>query len=275
MWRYVAELLIRNSLRPKLFVEPFAGGAAVALQLLHSSLVDRIALGERNPLIASFWKAVFKEPEWLIERIANISVTLRQWKFFRNNSFQTDRDRALACLFLNRTSFSGILAPTAGPIGGQEQESEYPIDCRFPVETLTKRIRQAATLSDRVSFVHVGDWEATIARAKKLGFKDSEVFYYLDPPFYQKAERLYEFYFAEADHERLHCFLGSLTSPWLLSYDPAQQVIAMYSSNGSGPRSIELLYSVAAGNSLSFATRFTMFRRRPASGRSASAAYSA
>ncbi len=246
----MAELLLKNSLRPKLFVEPFAGGAAVALQLLNNRLVDSIALGERDPLVACFWKIVFKDPEWLIEQISKIPVSLRKWKFFRSNTFQTDRERALACLFLNRTSFSGILASTAGPIGGQQQESPYTIDCRFPVKTLAKRIRQAAALGERVSFVQRADWAETIARVESLGHKRRDVFYYLDPPFYRKAERLYRFCFIESDHKRLYDVLMKLKAPWLLSYDPAKPIMEMYSDNGSSPRSIELLYSVATGSSL-------------------------
>jgi len=36
---YVAEVLRLNSLRPKVLVEPFAGGASVFLQLLNDDLV--------------------------------------------------------------------------------------------------------------------------------------------------------------------------------------------------------------------------------------------
>src|SRR5438034_2267238 len=43
---YIAEVLRLNGLRPKLFVEPFAGGASVALELLNRDLVDQIALAE-------------------------------------------------------------------------------------------------------------------------------------------------------------------------------------------------------------------------------------
>jgi hypothetical protein len=42
-----------------------------------------------------------------------------------------DRDIAVKCLFLNRTTFSGILHGRAGPMGGRKQQSDYKIDCRF------------------------------------------------------------------------------------------------------------------------------------------------
>src|SRR3990172_9047721 len=128
---FVSEALKLNGLKPRLLVEPFAGGASVSLQLLNDGIVENVALAERDPLVASFWRVVFFDSEWLIDRVRRVRLTLEQWDHFKNNPGTTDRDRALACLFLNRTSFSGILAPGAGPIGGREQRSAYQLDCRF------------------------------------------------------------------------------------------------------------------------------------------------
>lgn len=244
---YLAEVLRLNRIKPKLFVEPFAGGASVSLELLNKGLVDAIALGERDPLVASFWKTVFRDPHWLIEQVEKIPVTLERWHHFRSAKFRTNRERALACLFLNRTSFSGILSPTAGPIGGQSQRGEYPINCRFPVATLVKRIRQAAALVGRVRFVKQGDWAETVEKVGKLGYEQGEVFYYLDPPFYKKSDRLYKFGFGPDDHQRLHDGVVKFKQQWLLSYDPAPTIVQMYSHNGEGPKRVDLLYSASRG----------------------------
>jgi DNA adenine methylase len=227
-------------------VEPFAGGAGVALQLLTADLVEGIVLGEGDPLVAGFWKTVFREPEWLIEKVKRTPVTVAKWQHFKKAEPRSHRERALACLFLNRTSFSGILADTAGPIGGLGQESKYKIDCRFPRETVERRIRQAAELKDQVVLVMHARWAETIRRVKELDYKDQEVFYYLDPPFFAKAHRLYRYHFDEADHKDLHDAITNLKSPWLLSYDPAKTIIDRYSHNGRGPKRIDLLYSAAA-----------------------------
>ena len=247
---YLAEVLRLNSLRPKLFVEPFAGGASVSLRLLNDGIVDRIALGERDPLIASFWKIVFEDSEWLVEQIETIPVTVEQWRRFRADRLRSHRDRALACIFLNRTSFSGILAPGAGPLGGYDQDSEYTIDCRFTVKTIAKRIRQAASLREKVAFVTSADWQETIRKAETMGYRQGEVFYYFDPPFYRKAERLYRFCFGQEDHTRLHDAVVGLNQPWLLSYDPARPIVDLYSHNGRGPKRVDLLYTAAAAPNL-------------------------
>ena len=246
---YIAEAIKLNAPKPRLLVEPFAGGASVALQLLNDGLVDQIALGERDPMVASFWKIVFTDPEWLVDRVQRLSITLDRWDEYRERPGATDRERALACLFLNRTSFSGILARGAGPIGGRRQASAYKIDCRFNVETIVRRIRQAAQLRSEVLFVECASWRETIDKVRTLRYPARDILYYFDPPFYNRAERLYRYYFEEKEHRELHDTIMTLRSPWLLSYDPAAPIIAMYSHNGRGPRHVDLLYSVRGSGS--------------------------
>lgn len=240
---YVAEALKLNSLHPRLFVEPFAGGASVSLQLLNDGLVDSIALGEKDPLIASFWKVIFRDCERLIQEIGSLDITIENWRYFRHARFRTDYSRALACIFLNRTNYSGILKRDAGPIGGFGQKSQYKVDCRFPKETIIKRLRQAANLANQVLFVNCGDWRSTLQKAMACGYATSEIFAYLDPPFFRTGNRLYEHAFRPRDHSELCRYLSTAQIPWLLSYDPAEPIVKMYSENGITPKRISLLYS--------------------------------
>jgi DNA adenine methylase len=246
--QYIAETLTVNGLRPKLFVEPFAGGASVALQLLCDGFVYEIGLADADPLIASFWETVFFDTDWLLEQVDQVEVNLSNWKRFRADRSPDRRSRALKCLFLNRTSFSGVLAPSGGPIGGYEQASAYSIDCRFPRERLRKRVEQAASLRERVAFVRCCDWQETLQRlqAHCATAQNDDFFVYLDPPFFRKAEKLYTYYFKDWDHKELHDALVHLNCPWLLSYDPAHEIEQMYSSNGSRPARVEMLYSAAS-----------------------------
>jgi DNA adenine methylase len=103
-------------------------------------------------------------------------------------------------------------------------------------------------LRDQVEFVNAGDWQRTMACAKATGYATNDVFYYLDPPFYLKADRLYRESFADADHVTLRDYMTDLKSPWLVSYDPTVEIVKLYSqpSNGGSLRHVDLLYSAAA-----------------------------
>ena len=244
---YIEEAIRRNSLHPQLFVEPFAGGASVSLYLLEKGLVEQIALGEKDQLVAAFWKTVFFDHAWLVEKIESIQPTVELWNEFRQSEPENDREMALKCLFLNRTSFSGILSNTAGPIGGHKQASKYTVDCRFYPQTIIQRIQKLASLASRVRFVHFGGWEETVSRAICNGSNGQETFFYLDPPFYKNADRLYRYWFSNEDHQDLHDRISSIVGYYILSYDAAPPIIDMYRDN-SEARRIQILYSVTSND---------------------------
>jgi DNA adenine methylase len=244
---YIERVFGLNELRPAWFIEPFAGGASVSLHLLQRGLVERVILADRDPLIAAFWATVFDDAgsEWLVDQVMRMPVTLERWRAFRRRVPQSIRGRALACLFLNRTSFSGILHGRAGPIGGQHQESAYAIDCRFPRKTIARRIREAAAYRKQVRVWH-GSWQQTLTRIRRL--QDSSriagsVCYYLDPPFFEKADQLYRFCFADSDHRALRDAVLKMPEDWIVSYDVAPALRALWGSAGRQTH-IELLYSM-------------------------------
>ena len=242
---YLAEALRLSGLRPDLLIEPFAGGASVSLQLLASDAVGRAALGEKDRLVADFWRTVFDEPDYLCREVQRWTPSVSEWERLRMLAPRSPRTRARKCLFLNRTSFSGVLSDSAGPIGGKAQTSAYGIGCRFPKGRLQRRIRQAAALAPRVPLVHYGDWRDAVQAALALT-EPERAFVYLDPPFYRKADRLYRHHFDDAEHARLADGVADLAKrrvPFLLSYDDADEVAELYLDRGLAPSRIELVYS--------------------------------
>lgn len=243
---YLSAFLDANSIIPDLFVEPFAGGASASLYLLEKDKVKAIALSDKDPLIASFWRTVFFDSEWLISQIETVEVTLDKWIQLKKSKPRSIRERAFKCLFLNRTSFSGILSTGAGPIGGKQQKSVYPIDCRFPKEKLINRIRLLTKKKDKVFWVKQASWEEALRDPDiKERYKPEQVFYYLDPPFYMKSERLYNFIFKEDDHKALAKAIANVDSPWLVSYDANPNVESLYKQNGQTQSKVETLYSLS------------------------------
>lgn len=246
----VADLLERSRNPIKLLVEPFAGGAAVSVTLMECGFVEEIALADKDEMVAAFWKVVFsREAGLLAEQIRNAEVTVAEWKRLKHlqraNAFQTDLERAYACLFLNRTSFSGILHRKVGPIGGPGQTSKYKIDCRFNRESLSNRIVELSRLRSKVRFVRHQGYERTISDINKSSLAretPQHVAWYLDPPFFEKADRLYRHVFTEADHLRLQANLKRLRGHWILSYDNVEQARKLYAQH-PGYSEISLMYS--------------------------------
>ena len=56
-------LTIQNLNMPNCtYIEPFAGGAGVALSLLLNGIVERIVINDLDKAIYSFWRALKQEP---------------------------------------------------------------------------------------------------------------------------------------------------------------------------------------------------------------------
>lgn len=236
---FVADVLASNRLAPELFIEPFAGGASVSVQLLGDGIVDAIGLVDRDPRLAAFWRVIFYDHKWMLDQIEHVPLDLEHWRSFRATTTGSVRELALACLYLNRTSFSGIIAPRAGPLGGTREFDADAFACRFPRDTLKRRVKLLAGLSERVKFVWHLDWHQAIGRVRRmqaLGSLPDSIFYFVDPPFFHKADRLYRHTFSKADHRRLQrvlCAMEPTREPWLLSYDSLPDVQRLYGDTAS------------------------------------------
>ena len=136
----------------------------------------------------------------------------------------------------------------AGPIGGKSGKSDYSLDCRFPRQTLVKRLRACEKLAadGRVAFVKQAPALKVVQHARAIAAKsESVLFFYLDPPFWAKSQWLYRHSFTEPDHTSLAAQLRLMSEPWLLSYDPAPEIEELYKSHRARIATIELLYSAS------------------------------
>jgi len=208
-------------------VEPYSGSAAVSLGLLDLGLTPKVTLLERDPLLYAFWKCVFECPEELIVKFQDTEITLDNWNGFQAflkldaPDDQYLLDMALAALFLNRANFSGIL--NAGPIGGKSQTSEYKIDCRTNKDDIICRILALAMHSGKVE-VLFGDAVELLGKLSKR----KDLFIYLDPPYYNKGELLYRYYYKLKHHKALAQVLSAAKFKWLLSYDVHHVIEFLY-----------------------------------------------
>ena len=127
---YIEALLQANHLEGCTFLEPYAGSAAVGLELLQRNRIDRLVLCEKDILIYAFWECVFRDTDILCETIENVDVSIDTWLALQRYREMTTLEEAplpelaYAGLFFNRTNFSGILK--ANPIGGINRRRNIP-----------------------------------------------------------------------------------------------------------------------------------------------------
>ena len=246
--KFIAHTILLNGFDHPLFVECFCGGASVSIALLEANIVEEVVLNDIDPLVAGLWKCIFspEDAKWLAETVMEIPLTLEQWYYQKALKPENIREQALKCLYLNRTSFSGLLDSRAGPIGGRAQ-IKWTIGCRFNRKRISSRISALASLRDRVRAVTQKGWEES---CNDWATETNKVFY-LDPPFYHKADRLYRYTFSQAEHGHLRDYLSIFQSPWLLSYDNSPEVRSLYDRLQCQARIIDNTYSAhpAGGNS--------------------------
>lgn len=259
---WIVELLLLNG-QPQTFIEPFAGGASVGLYIATAGLAERVVLGDADELVYAFWHIACFDTDWLIDAMWDVEVTVENWERFRAKPGRSHRDRALACLFINRTSFSGILHPYSGPIGGKQQRGANTIDCRFPKQTIDDRLRHVKKLADegKLAAVRGMGYHTTVAWTRAAW--PDEQFVYLDPPFWSKSQTLYRRSFTRDDHVKLAKWVNELEGRWLLSYDSSPDVASLYGDLGHVPYAVRLGYLAAPGRRSAVELVFTTETRRP------------
>ena len=143
MYKQTVKILEDNNLIGCTYIEPFAGGSNLALNLLFNGKVKRIVLNDYDLAIYAFWYSILNYAPEFIKMIKKVDITIEE-REKQKKIYETEKRDLLklgfATFFLNRTNRSGIIK--GGPIGGYQQNSKYLIDCRFNKENLIKRIEK-------------------------------------------------------------------------------------------------------------------------------------
>lgn len=225
------------------YIEPYAGGAAVALELLQKDIVSHIHINDLNGGVYSFWYSLLNDTEALMGRIYDCKLDMSTWyeqrQVMRNQKDFGLLDIGFAFFFLNRTNRSGIIG--AGVIGGYEQTGNYKIDARFNKDELIGRIISIAKRRNDISLYNL-DAENFLADLDARSLENS--FAYVDPPYYVKGKRLYDNFYEFEDHFRIGKLISSLKMPWVLSYDDHEEIRKIYSRFRMAE--LDLVYSAAS-----------------------------
>jgi DNA adenine methylase len=224
----VTAILQENDLRLPHYAEPYAGGASLALALLFGGQVSDIHLNDVDAGIWSFWHSILNDADALIDLIETADVTVPEWRnqreIYRRNDLSDPLKLGFATFFLNRTNRSGIIG-TAGVIGGLAQEGNYKIDCRFNKVELIRRIKRIRKYKNRI---HLTRLDALQFLKCDSGLFPKRTFLAIDPPYFAKGSSLYTSFYSPHDHADVAKAILALDRPWVLTYDAAAEISALY-----------------------------------------------
>ena len=127
---FMIDLIKLNKLENIEYVEPYVGGAAVALGLLLNNMVSKIYINDSDKAIYAFWDSVLNYTDEFIQKIEKTPITVEEWRIqksiYNNIEQHSDLDIGFSAFFLNRCNRSGVLK--GGIIGGYEQNGKWKID---------------------------------------------------------------------------------------------------------------------------------------------------
>lgn len=227
---FIAKICVDNKIDGH-YIEPYAGGASVALYLLFNSYVNKITINDKDKSIYAFWHSVLNNPNELSELILKTVISIENWKLQReiqrNKKTANLLELGFSTLFLNRTNISGII--NGGVMGGIEQKGSYKIDCRFNKTDIIKKIQNISEKKNKIR-LYKKDAIKLIDKIQKESLSNNAIFYF-DPPYFLKGSSLYLNYYKKDDHSAVCEKIRQIKNiRWIISYDNVPEIKKLYSS---------------------------------------------
>lgn len=222
--------------KPRILVEPFAGGGIISLTALFEYLVQKAVMVELDEEIAAVWESIVNgDAEWLAKQVLNFNLTREAVVREIKRAPRTKKGKAFQTILKNRTFHGGILAEGSGFL--KYGENGKGIHSRWYPETLAKRLLTLNHIAGRIDFRCADGLEVM----QEFSGSEDAVFF-IDPPYTaggkKAGKRLYK-HFA-LDHERLFTLCESLKGDFLMTYDNADEVKGMARSHGFQMRLIPM-----------------------------------
>ncbi len=225
---FFKQIFKSNFLCDGIYIEPYAGGASVALSLLINEYASKIVINDIDKSIYAFWHSVLNETEELCKLIHDTTINVETWdnqkKIQNNKNKYSLLKLGFSTFYLNRTNRSGII--NAGIIGGRKQNGTWKINARFNKPDLLNRIETIAEYKNRIELYN----EDAAKLINSLGKKFSEkTLFYLDPPYYTKGKDLYLNYYTDEDHKLISEIIAKIKKQkWIISYDNIPFIKQLY-----------------------------------------------
>jgi DNA adenine methylase len=173
-----------------------------------------------------FWWAVTSRSRSFVDMISKVRLNLTEWRrqrdVYRDRGRVSRLRRGFATFYLNRCNRSGIIM-NGGPIGGIDQGGKWKLDARFNRITLRERCEKIAEYRSRIQVSGQDGIELI------KGCKSDDVFYFIDPPYFEKGKTLYLNALDKQYHMALAAQLRSMSAAaWVLAYDDCPEIRRMY-----------------------------------------------
>lgn len=125
---FIAETIRANGLHGGHYLEPYAGGAGVALELLFHGHASHVHINDLDPALNAFWVSATRHPEELLRLLRDTPVTIEEWLRWRDVLREAAPaslvERGFATLFMNRTQ----------PLGHFEGRRDRRLGPKRPVQ---------------------------------------------------------------------------------------------------------------------------------------------
>lgn len=210
----VIQWLAGDERKPFAFIEPFAGGSIVGLNVAFHGLARKVTLVELDENVSVVWQTILNGgARYLAKRIAEFHPTQKSVRSILHEKPESARAKAFQVIVRNRISHGGIMAVGAGIL--RKGEDGNGIGSRWYSDTLRNRVREVARMRDRITFVH-GDG----LRFLRDNSHRKSAFFFIDPPYTvgrrKAGARLYDHH--ELDHEELFRLADGLAGDFLMTY---------------------------------------------------------
>jgi DNA adenine methylase len=230
------EWIKRKYPRPRLLIEPFAGGGIISLTALFENLVDRVVMVELDEEIAAVWQSVVNgDSKWLAKRILDFDLTRESVMEEISHEAKAIKEKAFQTILKNRTLHGGIIAGGSGFL--KYGENGKGIRSRWYPGTLARRFENLDLVAERIDFRRA-DGLKVIQEFASL----PDAVFFIDPPYTaggkKAGKRLYRY--CELNHENLFSLCNTVRGDFLITYDNSAEVITMARRHGFQMRLIPM-----------------------------------
>lgn len=241
--KFIALVCEKNNINGH-YIEPYAGGASIALHLLINGYVKEITINDFDKSIYAFWFSVLNKNDELCRMIRKTDITIENWK--KQKNIQNNKENVdllklgFSTFFLNRTNRSGII--NGGIIGGIKQKGNYKINCRFNKEDLIGRIKLIALYKKSIHLYKLDalDLIDNIVKEKR----NKNVIFYFDPPYFLKGQSLYMNSYEPDDHKKVSEKIRNIeNAQWIVSYDNVPQIQTLYKNKNIQKKNYSFIHT--------------------------------